>query len=63
MKKILFSKMHGLGNNYIYLNCLDWFPEDPAALSRAVSQINTGIGSDGLILICRSEIADFAMRM
>lgn len=63
MKKIPFSKMHGLGNNYIYLNCLDWFPQDPAALSRAVSQVNTGIGSDGLILICRSEIADFRMRM
>lgn len=63
MNKIPFSKMHGLGNNYIYLNCLDWFPDDPAALSRAVSQVNTGIGSDGLILICRSEIADFAMRM
>lgn len=58
-----FTKMHGLGNDYIYLNCLDDMPDDPAALSRAVSDRHFGIGSDGLICICPSEIADFRMRM
>lgn len=58
-----FIKMHGLGNDYIYLNCLERMPDDPSALARAVSDRHFGIGSDGLICICPSEIADFKMRM
>ena len=59
------TKMHGLGNNYIYVN---EFEEDLAeaelpALARRVSNVNTGIGSDGLILIGPSEQADFRMRI
>lgn len=58
-----FTKMHGLGNDYVYLNCLEKMPADPSALARAVSDRHFGIGSDGLICICPSETADFRMRM
>jgi diaminopimelate epimerase len=47
-----FTKMHGLGNDYVYVNCLDREVESPEALARAVSDRHTGVGSDGLILIC-----------
>jgi diaminopimelate epimerase len=53
-----FTKMHGLGNCYIYVNCFEEKVTDPAALSRAISDRNTGVGSDGLILIYPSEKAD-----
>ena len=55
-----FTKMHGLGNDYIYMTEL---PEDPAVLSIRVSDRHFGIGSDGLILILPSETADFQMRI
>lgn len=47
-----FTKMHGLGNCYIYVNCFEEQVANPSALARAVSDRNTGVGSDGLILIC-----------
>jgi len=56
--------MHGCGNDYVYIDCFSQpMPQDPPALSRAVSDRNFGIGSDGLILICPSEKADARMRM
>jgi diaminopimelate epimerase len=59
-----FVKMHGLGNDYVYLDCFrQSVPADPAALSRAMSDRHFGIGSDGLILICPSDRADARMRM
>ncbi|HXG10052.1 MAG TPA: diaminopimelate epimerase [Gemmataceae bacterium] len=59
-----FTKMHGLGNDYIYLDCFRHPPpRDPAALSRAMSDRHFGVGGDGLILICPSERADARMRM
>ena len=59
-----FTKMHGLGNDYIYLDCFRQPPpRDPIALSRAVSDRHFGVGSDGLILIGPSERADVRMRM
>src|SRR5580704_13540936 len=59
-----FTKMHGIGNDYVYVDCVrNSAPVDPAALSRAVSDRHFGIGSDGLILICPSEKADARMRM
>jgi diaminopimelate epimerase len=59
-----FTKMHGAGNDYIYVDCFHQPPpKDPAALSRAVSDRHFGIGADGLILICPSERADARMRM
>ncbi len=59
-----FTKMHGIGNDYVYLDCVrNPPPPDPAALSRAMSDRHFGIGSDGLILICPSERADARMRM
>lgn len=59
-----FTKMHGLGNDYVYVSLFDQpAPGDPAALARAVSDRHFGIGSDGLILIGPSERADARMRM
>jgi diaminopimelate epimerase len=59
-----FTKMHGAGNDYVYVNCFDQpMPEDPAALARRVSDRHFGIGGDGLILICPSTVADARMRM
>jgi diaminopimelate epimerase len=59
-----FTKMHGLGNDYIYVNGFaDKPPADPAKVAVAVSDRHFGIGSDGLILILPSEVADARMRM
>ena len=59
-----FTKMHGIGNDYVYVDCVrNPVPADPAALARAVSPRNFGIGADGLILICPSTEADVRMRM
>jgi len=55
--------MHGLGNCYIYVNCLEEQVADAPSLARAVSDRNTGVGSDGLILICPSGVADARMEM
>jgi diaminopimelate epimerase len=59
-----FTKMHGIGNDYVYVNTFDQKPPtDPAALAVAVSDRHFGIGADGLILIMPSERADARMRM
>ena len=58
-----FTKMQGLGNDYIYVNCLEEKVENPEALSRRVSDRHFGVGADGLVLICPCEEADFRMRM
>jgi diaminopimelate epimerase len=59
-----FTKMHGAGNDYVYVDCFrNPMPHDPAGLSRAISDRHFGVGSDGLILICPSDKADARMRM
>ena len=58
-----FTKMHGCGNDYVYVNCFKEEVTDPEAVSLKVSDRHFGIGSDGLILICPSERADFQMKM
>ena len=58
-----FSKMHGLGNDYIYVNAFEETVSDPSALAVAMSDRHFGVGSDGLVLIAPSEIADFRMIM
>ena len=60
---IKFTKMHGLGNDYVYMDAIHQHIEDESTLAQFVSNRNFGIGSDGLILICKSEKADFKMRM
>ncbi|MBQ9277141.1 MAG: diaminopimelate epimerase [Lachnospiraceae bacterium] len=58
-----FTKMEGLGNDYVYINCFKEKVENPSEISVKVSDRHFGIGSDGLILIKPSEIADFTMEM
>ncbi len=58
-----FTKMQGLGNDYVYVNCFQEEVKDPAALAKKISDRHFGIGSDGLILIGPSACADFEMRM
>ena len=59
-----FTKMHGAGNDYVYVNCFEEpLPDDPAELARRVSDRHFGVGGDGLILICPSTVADARMRM
>ena len=58
-----FTKMQGIGNDYVYVNCFEEHVEDPAHVAQLVSERHFGIGSDGLILICPSEVADCRMRM
>jgi len=64
MARIRFTKMHGIGNDYVYVDCFSQNVEDPSALAQRVSPRRTGIGSDGLILICPpSDRADCRMEM
>ena len=58
-----FTKMQGLGNDYVYVNCFKEKIEDPSALAVRISDRHFGIGSDGLITIGPSDIADFRMRI
>ena len=58
-----FTKMHGCGNDYVYINCFEETVEDPAALAVRLSDRHKGIGGDGVILICPSDVADAQMRM
>jgi len=59
-----FTKMHGAGNDYVYINCFDQpMPGDPAQLARQMADRHFGVGGDGLILICPSTKADARMRM
>ena len=60
---IKFTKMQGLGNDYVYIDAIYQNIKDPSSLAKFVSNRNFGIGSDGLILICKSDVADFKMRM
>lgn len=65
-KTIHFTKMHGAGNDYIYVNTLLYNIPDPSAASIAWSKPHTGIGSDGLVLIGKpkdGEKADYSMRI
>ena len=61
MKK--FTKMHGLGNDYVYMDAIHQQIDNESDLAQFVSDRHFGIGSDGLILICKSDVADFKMKM
>lgn len=61
--KLNFTKMEGLGNDYVYVNCFKETVPNPSELSIKISDRHFGIGSDGLILIKPSEVADFTMEM
>lgn len=58
-----FTKMHGCGNDYVYVNAMENEVRNPEQVAVKVSDRHFGIGSDGLILICDSDVADFRMRM
>lgn len=58
-----FTKMHGIGNDYVYVNCLTETVDDPCETARFISDRHFGVGSDGLILIKPSDKADFMMDM
>jgi len=58
-----FTKMHGCGNDYIYINCFDREITSPESLAILLSDRHTGIGGDGIVLIMPSEVADARMRM
>ena len=60
---IKFTKMQGLGNDYVYIDAIHQKIENESSLAQFVSNRHFGIGSDGLILICKSDVADFKMRM
>ena len=60
---IKFTKMQGLGNDYVYMDAIHQKIENESSLAQFVSNRHFGIGSDGLILICESDVADFKMRM
>lgn len=54
-------KMHGIGNDYVFADCIKEKMENPAELAVRISDRHFGVGSDGLILICPSERADYEM--
>lgn len=58
-----FTKMHGIGNDYVYVNCFEETVTQPEKLAPAISDRHFGVGSDGLVLICPSEAAELRMRM
>ncbi|MGI6672606.1 MAG: diaminopimelate epimerase [Christensenellales bacterium] len=58
-----FTKMHGIGNDYVYINCFEEHVADPSSLAVAMSRRHFSVGSDGLVLIGPSDTADFSMRM
>ena len=61
--KIHFTKMHGCGNDYIYVNCLERELPEPGKVSAAMSPRRSSVGADGLVMICSSGVADAKMRM
>lgn len=63
MQTFKFTKMHGAGNDYIYVDCTEHMLTDINETARKVSDRHFGIGSDGLVLICKSDVADFRMDM
>lgn len=60
---MIFTKMHGLGNDYVCINCFRERVEDPPGFARALCGRHYGIGADGLILICPSKVSDFKMEI
>ena len=58
-----FTKMHGIGNDYIYVNCFEEFVENPRELAIVMSRFHFGVGADGLVLIEPCDTADFQMRI
>lgn len=60
---IRFTKMHGIGNDYIYINCMESMPDRLPELAEEMSDRHFGVGGDGIVLICPSDKADFRMRM
>ncbi len=60
---IKFTKMHGIGNDYVYVNTIEKDIKNKKDLAKRISDRHFGVGSDGLILICKSDIADFKMRI
>ncbi len=63
MSQIRFTKMHGIGNDYIYINCFQQDIENPDELAIKMSPRRFSVGADGVILICPSDVADAKMRM
>ena len=63
MKKLRFTKMQGAGNDYIYINGFDIDVKNKSKAAIQLSNRNFGIGSDGLVFILPSQIADFRMQM
>ena len=63
MNNLEFTKMHGCGNDYVYVDAARFEITEPADLARRISDRHMGIGADGLVMICPSEVADFRMRM
>ena len=61
--RLPFTKMHGCGNDYIYINCFEHTVDAPEALAPRLSDRHMGIGGDGLVLIMPSDVADAKMRM
>ena len=60
---IAFTKMEGAGNDYIYVDAARFPLDHPEAFAEQWSRPHTGVGSDGLVLICPSDVADFRMRI
>lgn len=58
-----FTKMQGIGNDYIYVNCFEETVHEPQRLAVEMSRPHYGVGADGLVLIEPSDVADFAMRI
>ncbi len=58
-----FTKMHGIGNDYVYVNCFEEEVKEPAKIATIISDRHFGVGSDGLLLIMPSKIADCKMRI
>ena len=58
-----FTKMHGIGNDYLFINCFDEYVSDPSRLALQMCREHTGVGADGIVLIEPGESSPFAMRM
>ncbi len=63
MAKIKFTKMQGIGNDYVYINCFNQQIDNPSELAVKMSPRRFSVGADGVILICPSDVADAKMRM
>lgn len=61
--RIKFTKMHGIGNDYVYINCFEQQIDNPNELAKMMSPRRFSVGADGVILICPSKVADAKMRM